>query len=165
MELGHHMKSLTTNVGVDFIIFDGEEYIYDPNPGADRYFFGSEHFASEYRRTPPTHKYIAGVLLDLVAGADPKYRYEQNSLFHAGEVVRGVWSIARELQVNAFLPEYGDDVLDDHIALNRAGIPTIDIIDFRYPHWHRLSDTPEHCSGVSMTNLAKVLTTWATRVK
>jgi hypothetical protein len=56
-------------------------------------------------------------------------------------------------------------VLDDHIALNRAGIPTIDIIDFDYPHWHRLSDTPDKCSAESMANVAKVIMAWLQKVK
>ena len=38
-------------------------------------------------------------------------------------------------------------VQDDHLALNQAGIPAIDIIDFDYPHWHRLTDVPANCSG------------------
>src|SRR5262249_22225084 len=37
MELAHHMKGLKTEVGVDFVFFDGEEYIFEP--GTDKYFF------------------------------------------------------------------------------------------------------------------------------
>src|SRR5262249_22548644 len=47
MELGHHMKDLKTQVGVDFVLFDGEEYIFDRL--RDVYFFGSQHFASVYK--------------------------------------------------------------------------------------------------------------------
>ncbi len=38
LELGRHMRDLPTNVGVDFVFFDGEEYIFDPR--IDHYFFG-----------------------------------------------------------------------------------------------------------------------------
>src|SRR5262249_34260171 len=48
MELAHHMKDLKTEVGVDFVIFDGEEYIFDPK--RDRYFFGSDYFANDYAK-------------------------------------------------------------------------------------------------------------------
>src|SRR5262249_53290243 len=44
MELAHHMKGLKTAVGVDFVFFDGEEFIHNKN---DDYFFGSRHFAAE----------------------------------------------------------------------------------------------------------------------
>ena len=53
MEMANRMKELQTTVGVDFVLFDGEEYIFDPAPGHDRYFFGSEHFAKLYQRNRP----------------------------------------------------------------------------------------------------------------
>ena len=59
----------------------------------------------------------------------------------------------------------GPTVEDDHVALNRGGIPAIDIIDFSYKHWHRLTDTPENCSGDSLEQVARVLSVWLQRVK
>jgi hypothetical protein len=41
----------------------------------------------------------------------------------------------------------------------------VDIIDFDYPHWHKLSDVPEQCSGETMAQVAKVLTVWLQRVR
>ena len=58
MELAHHMKDLKTNVGVDFVFFDGEEYIFDRNE--DQYFFGSEHFARDYVVNKGKVKYDSG---------------------------------------------------------------------------------------------------------
>ena len=60
------MKDLKTNVGVDFVFFDGEEYIFDPD--RDHYFFGSKHFAQEYRQCPAQVPYVGAVLLDMIAG-------------------------------------------------------------------------------------------------
>lgn len=165
MELGHHMKDWKTEVGVDFAFFDGEEFVFDPRPRADRYFFGSEHFASEYKRQPPKHKYVAGVLLDLFAGKNARFPYEQNSLLRAGAVVEQIWRTAKELNEPAFVAAYGPAVDDDHLALNAVGLPTVDIIDFDYPHWHRLSDTPDKCSPETMKAVARVLTTWIQRAK
>src|SRR5438034_623706 len=65
MELAHHMKDLQTAVGVDFVFFDGEEFIHDKN---DDYFFGSRHFADDYRRNKPKFTYAAAVLLDMIGG-------------------------------------------------------------------------------------------------
>ncbi len=64
-----------------------------------------------------------------------------------------------------FEPQRGDAVEDDHIALNKVGIPTVDIIDFTYRHWHRLSDTPDKCSEETMADVAKVLSVWAQKTK
>ena len=52
--------------------------------------------------------------------------------------------------------------MDDHLALIRAGIPTIDIIDFDYPYWHKADDLPENCSAESLADVGRVVTTWLT---
>ena len=80
--------------------------------------------------------------------------------------MRAIWSIAKELECSAFDDEaIGPNMLDDHVALNQNGIPAIDIIDSRYPYWHKLADKPENCSGESMAQVAKVLSVWLQRVK
>jgi len=77
-----------------------------------------------------------------------------------------MWGIAGELKCSDFDEEsFGARVRDDHLALNQNGIPAIDIIDFKYPHWHRLADLPENCSGDSLEQVAKVLSVWLQRVK
>ncbi len=168
MELGNQMKQLPLAVGVDFVLFDGEEYVFDgAGPRSrDKYFFGSEHFADEYKRDHKGHYYAAGVLLDLCAGKDAAFPVEQNSWLQAGAVVREIWSTAKDLKVAAFQEKFSDTpVNDDHIALNAAGIPTIDLIDFSYRNWHRLSDTPDKCSPATMENVSKVLTVWLQRCR
>ncbi len=163
MELAHHIKGLPLNVGVDFVLFDGEEFIFEKS--RDKYFIGSDYFASEYTKEKPKHKYIAGVLLDLFAGKNAQYPIEQNSAYQAGGVLESIWKTAADLKVAAFQDRRGPDILDDHIALNKAGIPTVDIIDFDYRHWHRLSDTPEQCSSKSMEQVARVIMVWLQRIK
>lgn len=165
MELANHMKDLKTQVGVDFVIFDGEEYIYDKD--VDQYFFGSEHFAREYKRGKAKHKYLGAVLLDMIAGKGAKFPVDRFSMFHAGPLVREIWGIAKEEQCNVFLDRINEtEILDDHIALNRiGGIPAIDIIDFDYPHWHRLTDVPQNCAAEPMDQVARVLSVWLQRTK
>jgi len=163
MELAHHMKDASTKVGVDFVIFDGEEFINDS--GRDQFFLGSDHFGRQYKKEKPAHRYVAAVLLDLFAAKDAVYQVEQNSLFMAGALADSIWKEAMAQGVKSFVYEQGQDVLDDHLALNRAGIPAVDIIDMSYKHWHKLSDLPEQCSPDQMTEVAKVLTAWMQRVK
>lgn len=163
MEMATLMKDLKTEVGVDFVIFDGEEYMYDRN--RDKFFLGSDYFAAQYLKAKDGPKYKAAINLDLFAGKGAVFPVEQNSALRAGPLVEDVWKTAEGLGVKAFKFEYGSEVLDDHIALNRAGIPAIDIIDFDYPHWHRLSDTPDKCSAESMATVAKVLMAWMQKVK
>ena len=166
MELAHHMKDLKTQVGVDFVCFDGEEWIFDPGQDGDKYFFGSEHFAEDYKKNKPKHKYIAAILFDMIAGKNAQFPVDRYSQFAAGPLVKDLWSIAAEQKCKAFVPMVNDtEILDDHIALNRGGIPAIDIIDFSYTHWHKLSDVPENCAPEPMEQVARVVTVWLQRVK
>jgi hypothetical protein len=163
MELANHIKELNINVGVDFVIFDGEEYIFEKD---DKYFFGSEHFAQDYKQHRGKKQYVAALLLDMIAGQGARFPKEPNSVFHAGSLVESVWKVAREQKANVFQQEQGNTAVeDDHMPLNRAGIPAVDIIDFSYRHWHKLSDTPANCTGEPMEQVSKVLTVWLQRVK
>ncbi len=162
MEFAHHLAGVKTKVGVDLVFFDGEEFVFNRN---DEYFFGSKHFAADYRRSRPKFAYAAAVLLDMVGGKGATFPIEANSWFLAAPLVREVWGAAAELRAEAFVQREGPRVDDDHLALNRAGIPAVDIIDFSYPHWHRLSDVPDNCSGESLAGVARVLSVWLQRTK
>jgi glutaminyl-peptide cyclotransferase len=169
MELGHHMKDLKSEVGLDFVFFDGEEYIFEPSQfgGGDKYFFGSEHFATTYMKTKATRKfkYEAGALMDLCHAKDCVLKVEQHSYESAPKVCEQIWGVAAAIGAKSFKYVPGPDVLDDHIALNKADIPTADLIDFDYPHWHKLTDTPDKISGDQLAEVAKVLATWWVNVK
>ena len=162
MELAGHFKEIKPAVGVDLVFFDGEEYIFDPNN--DKYFFGSEHFAQEYRKSRPQGqtRYLGAILLDMVGGKDARFPVERHSAQLAPGLVQQVWGLAQRLDCPAFRADALSDVAveDDHVALNRHGIPAVDIIDFNYPHWHRLTDVPENCSGESLGQVARVLSVW-----
>ena len=93
---------------------------------------------------------------DLVIDKEPM------SLKLAGSLMRQIWDIAEQLDppATAFRNNVGQEVSDDHLPLNSAGIPTIDLIDFDYPHWHRASDTPDKCSAESLEQVGRVVTAW-----
>lgn len=166
MEMGNHMKDLKTSVGVDFVIFDGEEFIYvTDGVRRDRYFIGSEHFALEWQKTKGRCDYAAAILLDMIAGKNLNLPVEINSFRRARALCEEVYLIAREQNARAFQWKQGHEVQDDHLALQRVGIPAIDLIDFDYPHWHRLSDTPANCSAASFEQVAGVLSIWLQRTK
>ena len=88
MELAHSLKDLKTEVGVDFVFFDGEEYIFDRE---DEYFFGSKHFAREYAKVRRKVTYTGAVLLDMVAGKGATFPVEPNSWLRASRLVKEVW--------------------------------------------------------------------------
>jgi hypothetical protein len=76
---------------------------------------------------------------------------------YAADVVNRVWSLAARLSISEFQFEQRYEVADDHLPLLQAGIPCIDLIDFDYPHWHTLADTPDKCSPESLEKVGRVL--------
>ena len=164
MELGNHMKNLPTKLGVDFVFFDGEEYIFDRD--RDNYFLGSKHFAQHWKANKDDRPDYAGaVLLDMIAGKGARFPVEGNSFRQSEKLCRELWGIANELRCTAFVQDLGDTVQDDHIQLQYVGIPAVDIIDFSYKHWHRLTDVPANCAPEGMEQVARVLTVWLQRMK
>lgn len=160
MELANEIPKMKGPLGVDFVLLDGEEFIFDRG---DRFFLGSEHFARDYAKNPPKHRYRWGILLDMVSDKDLQIHYESNSIGwkDTRELARGVWQTARKLGVREFVPREGYTVSDDHVPLHDIGkIPIIDVIDFQYPAWHTSDDTPEQCSALSMAKVGWVMLEW-----
>jgi glutaminyl-peptide cyclotransferase len=164
MELAHHMNDLKTQWGVDLVLLDGEELVYGNEPRRGEYFLGSKEFARRYVEQVESnrirYRYAGGIVLDMVGGKDLAILQEPNSLRLAPKLVREIWTTARQIGVKSFRFSQGREVLYDHLPLNDAGIPTIDVIDFEYPYWHKADDLPEHCSARSLTDVGRVLTAW-----
>ena len=64
-ELGRHMQDLDGKFGVDFVFFDGEEFVIQ-RP-RDQMFLGSTYFAQEYAAGKLKVNYPYGILVDMVA--------------------------------------------------------------------------------------------------
>jgi Zn-dependent M28 family amino/carboxypeptidase len=164
--LAPHMGKLEGKVGVDFVLFDGEELVYDND--RDPFFLGSTHFAREYAALPPTYRYSAGILLDMVGDANLQIYQEINSRRFAPQLIQQFWATARRIGVKEFYAQTRHEVRDDHLPLNEiAKIPTIDIIDFDYPssrhretYWHTTEDTVDKCSAVSLAHVGCVTLAW-----
>jgi hypothetical protein len=171
-ELAEHMPKLRCRYGVDFVLFDAEEFIFDPD--RDPFFLGSEHFSRRYVAEPPSYRYKYGVLVDMIGDKDLQIFRESFSMSRpqTRALVNEIWSVGRSLGVVEFIPQTRHEVRDDHLPLiNIAGIPTIDIIDFDYPrrgapsYWHTTQDVPENCSALSLAKVGWVLLEWLKRVK
>lgn len=165
MELAHEIPKLRLRYGVDFVLFDGEEFIFDRR---DRYFLGSEYFARQYRDHPPPFRYRWGVLLDMIGDADLQIYYERNSVRwpETRPLVEDIWSTARRLGVREFIPRKKYEIRDDHLPLRNIGrIPACVIIDFDYPVWHTRDDTVDQCSALSLAKVGWVVREWLKTVQ
>ncbi|HVX13289.1 MAG TPA: M28 family peptidase [Pirellulales bacterium] len=165
MQLAKRFGSLKGNLGVDVVLFDGEEFLFDEK---GEYFLGSIHFAREYvaaQKSAPAGEspYVCGVLLDMVGDVELRLEQERNSLSwpDTKPVVEQIWAVARRLGVYEFISRPGPEVRDDHLPLHEiAGLAVCDIIDFDYPYWHTRQDAPDHCSPLSLAKVGWVLDEW-----
>jgi hypothetical protein len=163
MELAHQMKDLPGKVGVDFALFDGEEFVF---ADGDAYFLGSEYFASDYANARQPYRYRAAVLMDLVGDADLQIYPDKQTLSWADSrpLVEAIWNTAKRLGVSEFSRNRGYDILDDHVKLHDIGkIPSCDLIDFDYPYWHTEGDVPARCSALSLAKVGWVVQEWLKR--
>ncbi len=153
LEMARLFKQLPPPIGVDILLVDGEDYGKEQD--LQRYSLGTRHFVDTRN---PNYRPRFGILLDMIGDNDLQIPIEQNSLSYAPNVVETIWSAAEKLGVSQFVNSPGEQIFDDHIPLNEGGIPTVDIIDFQYPYWHTLQDTPDKCSAESLEAVGKVMT-------
>jgi len=79
------------------------------------------------------------------------------------ELTQEIWDQAAQLGYSKqFIPTYKFSMLDDHTPFLEAGIPAIDIIDFDYPYWHTIQDTPDKVSAESLAAVGETLQAWLT---
>ena len=155
LQLADSFREQPPPIGVDLLLVDGEDY----GPGSRDMLLGARHFAAHL---PTGYRPRYGVLVDMVADQQPRFPIERYSQRHAPEVVERVWSMAEQLgYACAFPRQRGGFVRDDHIPLNRAGIRTINIIDFDYGprnhFWHTPQDNLSNTGPAGLYMVGDVL--------
>ena len=164
---------------IELVFFDGEE-AFGTNITAKDGLFGSKHYASQYLLEKEKDRPRWGLLLDMVGDADLNIRagvliprasirdlaeaQKDGYVIDIGRVeedlqfmARDLLSAAGDLNLRAHVGISPDYIVDDHIPLNVvAGIPTIDLIDFDYPHWHTPGDTLDKVSAESLEITGRV---------
>lgn len=163
LELARIMSENLPPIGVDIILFDGEDYGHETD--IHKYFLGSRYWSAN----PPVPGYRPhfGILLDMVGGVNARFPREGFSMDYAPRVVDIVWQIAAEKGFTRFEDERGIPIADDHLILNRYyGLPTINIIHQRvdeagnrtFPKWwHTQDDTIENIDKTTLREVGEVL--------
>ncbi|HSL29736.1 MAG TPA: M28 family peptidase [Anaerolineales bacterium] len=148
LELARSLPDET--VPVWLVFFDAED---NGNiPGWD-WILGSRAFV---RNNPVQPQAV--VIVDMIGDADLNIYKEFNS---NAALTDEIWAVANELGYeDTFIPDYKHSVLDDHTPFVEAGIRAIDIIDFDYPYWHTVHDTPDKVAAESLQVVGETLYTW-----
>jgi len=145
------LKQNPPPAGVDIVFFDGEDYGTEARP--DDYLLGSKFYAQNLAQPYPR----LAILLDMVGDRDLQLYEERNSLLFAPKETKEIWKQAAEAGHIEFHPQAKYTVTDDHLSLMARGIPSVDVIDFDYPYWHTLEDTPDKCSRHSLQVVGDVV--------
>lgn len=169
LEVARLLQNDTTlAIGVDLVCFDAEDYgtpqWAEKNEDSENtWALGAQYWA---KNLPENYKPQFGILLDMVGGQGAKFYQEQFSLRYAASIVDKVWSAARHAGYGSmFTNEVGGQITDDHIPVNEAGIPTVDVIpcypDCRQssfgPTWHTINDDMEHLDANTLKAVGQTL--------
>jgi glutaminyl-peptide cyclotransferase len=144
VELARDLRS-TSGREVRFVLFDGEE----EGPGCPNARFatcalrGSRAYVAAHRREVGQM-----VLLDYIANKGVRLPREGSSTPALWARVRAA---ANEVGVGAVFPPSDQvTIYDDHTPFLRAGIPSVDLIDFSYRYADGLKDTIDKLSLASL---------------
>jgi hypothetical protein len=147
------LRRTPPGIGVDLLFVDGEDYgTFATDTDV---LIGSKYFAQHLPAGPRPR---FAILFDMVGHERPRFFKEGNSVIAASGVVDMVWGTAADLgHAGIFVPEVGGPITDDHVPLQRAGIPAIDIIEI-YEHWHTPEDTLDKISAATLQVVGDVAT-------
>jgi Iap family predicted aminopeptidase len=148
LELARSLPKNTTPTWLVF--FDAEDQ--GRFEGWD-WILGSRAFAEEVKINPR-----AVVILDMIGDADLNIYFEKNS---DQLIRREIWDTADRLgHDNVFIATEKFSMEDDHTPFLEAGIPAVDLIDFDYPYWHTVDDTPDKVSAKSLGAVGETIWQW-----
>lgn len=139
-------QSTPPDVGVDIILFDGEDWGFDSYTAEKLYgrnadfklpeglhswwCLGSQHWSKNKHK--PNYSAYYGILLDMVGAKNALFTREGSSMQYAPGIVEKVWKTANRLGYgHIFINKKESAITDDHIFVNElAKIPMINIVHF-----------------------------------
>ncbi len=169
IEMAKQFKAHKPPVGVVMLLDDGEDYgDFEANGNAgEGVELGARYFAQHYKETPAFGQPAYGILLDMVGASNAFFPRESISQERARVANDKVFGAAEALGYGSIFPSNRTQAVgDDHVSVNDAGIPTIDIIhplpfgeylETGYTYWHTTQDTPDKCSAKTLKIVGEVV--------
>ena len=172
LEIARQINIAKPRIGIDIILFDAEDYgrpSFLKTPESDNsetWALGSQYWAKHPHK--PGYKAKYGILLDMVGGKNATFAKELFSLRFAPSIVNKIWDTAKRIGYGQyFINTKGGGITDDHLFVNAAGIPSVDIIDFQpdsegngfYEHWHTVNDTMENIDRNTLKAVGQTIMT------
>ena len=154
MELARVLQNRKNPLTMELLFLDGEEAVNPEWAGTD-HTYGSRHYVEVATRDGSLARLKANVLVDMIGDRNLSIKREPNSTSWLTDVI---WAAARRQKLDGyFVPETTVAIEDDHVPFLRAGVPSVDIIDFEYPPWHTAMDTLDAVSARSLQVVGDVV--------
>ncbi len=159
LEIARQLNICEPPIGVDLLFVDAEDYGQASGFSAhdSTWCLGTQYWVKNMPYASDSLPRYA-ILFDMVGGLDAKFHREYFSDEEASKLVDKVWAMAQNSGFgDRFINQKGGAVVDDHIFLNKAGIPAIDIIESKNPAtgtfaptWHTVNDNLDHIDPSSL---------------
>jgi glutaminyl-peptide cyclotransferase len=144
-------------VAYRILFADGEEAIRQDWFGDDN-TYGSRHHAAGLRESGELDRVRACVVLDMVGDRDLQLTHELSSTRELTEIF---FDAARSIGLGRHVGGHYREINDDHLPFLRAGIPSVDLIDFEFGpnnrYWHTEQDVIENCSAESLEAIGRIV--------
>lgn len=163
LEVARQLSINRPEIGIDILLVDAEDS--GTSDDEDSWGLGAQYWAQHPHVTP--YKPMFGILLDMVGAPGARFTREYFSSVYAASFLDEVWGVAAQLGLQSyFVNENGGGVTDDHVFINKAGIPCIDIIDMPqgsstgfFPQWHTVADDMSVIDKTTLGAVGRTITT------
>ncbi len=157
LELARVISNLNTKFTYRFVFFDGEESIGKDMNERDG-LYGSKEHVRRLKSDNLISNVHAMILLDMIGDKDPVINRDLNS----SPALYSLFAVCcQRLGYTNLCMGTESYMYDDHIPFLRAGIPSLDLIDFDYgpnnSFWHTEKDTAENVSIKSIFKIVQVV--------
>jgi hypothetical protein len=140
--------------------FDGEE-AFETWSDSDS-LYGSRAFVKRLKDEGTFPEIRAEINVDMIGDCYLGVKRDRDA---PDGFTKAVWNSAKELGYGEYFLPFSDDIQDDHIPFRKAGIPSLEIIDFSYGgsaidharNWHTERDSIERVCDGSLQVVGDVL--------
>jgi len=138
LELAAALGGRTRVDDVYLVFFDGEEAIHEWTDTDSVY--GSRHLAAKWS-ADGTNRRLKGLInVDMTGDKNLRLVWDEGS---TPSLRKTVWDVADSLGYASSFPRQGGAIEDDHMPFIKAGVRSVDMIDFdsQSTFWHTPKDT------------------------
>ena len=154
LSLAEYYKKHRPKRSIYLTFFDGEDY---GAKGSGQVLLGSAYYANLLESLPEDQRPYCVLVIDMVGDRDLEIFKEAHSMQSGNWLLDILFETAEAEKFHQFIPKSKYKIYDDHYPFARIGVPSVVLIDFDYPHWHKLTDTLDKCSPESLSAVLSVV--------